>query len=152
MKTLSDPAVKAEILTRLAGLRPASPRRWGKMSAPQMVNHLRDSFLCVTGEKPVSSATGLFQRTIVKWGALYLPMRWPHGVPTRPELDQVACGTSPAGFERDVAELLLLVDRVTRPELDFRWQPHPVFARMSDWEWMRWAFLHMDHHLRQFAL
>jgi len=29
---------------------------------------------------------------------------------------------------------------------------HPIFGRMSLWEWQRWGYLHTDHHLRQFGL
>jgi hypothetical protein len=28
---------------------------------------------------------------------------------------------------------------------------HPLFGRMSDADWLRWAYLHADHHLRQFG-
>lgn len=151
MKTLARARDKAEVLRRLQALSAASPRRWGRMSAPQMVCHLSDSFLAVTGQRHVSMAADLLQRTLVKWIALYLPLRWPAGVRTRPELDQHAGGgTRPAQFEVDVARLLQLVEQVTSAEP--RWHVHPRFGRMSDGEWLRWAYLHMDHHLRQFGV
>ncbi len=28
---------------------------------------------------------------------------------------------------------------------------HPYFGNLTKWEWMRWAYLHADHHLRQFG-
>jgi hypothetical protein len=28
---------------------------------------------------------------------------------------------------------------------------HPIFGRMTEAEWMRWGYLHTDHHLRQFG-
>ena len=28
---------------------------------------------------------------------------------------------------------------------------HPLWGRMSEWEWGRWGYLHTDHHLRQFG-
>ena len=31
------------------------------------------------------------------------------------------------------------------------WPRHPIFGRMSQRAWLRWAYLHMDHHLRQFG-
>jgi len=30
-------------------------------------------------------------------------------------------------------------------------RPHPIFGWMSEASWMRWAYLHTDHHLRQFG-
>jgi hypothetical protein len=32
--------------------------------------------------------------------------------------------------------------------LDWR---HPIFGELTDSERMRWGYLHMDHHLRQFG-
>jgi hypothetical protein len=29
---------------------------------------------------------------------------------------------------------------------------HPVFGQMSESAWLRWAYVHTDHHLRQFGL
>src|SRR5580693_9645315 len=79
------------------------------MNAHQMVCHLNDSFLAVMGEKQVSTATGPFQRTVVKWVALYAPFPWPKGVPTRPEMDQFAGGSEPSEFERDNKALLIAI-------------------------------------------
>jgi prephenate dehydrogenase len=28
---------------------------------------------------------------------------------------------------------------------------HPMFGPMSPEDWMRWGYLHADHHLRQFG-
>jgi hypothetical protein len=151
MKSLARPSDKAEILGRLRHVRPESVRRWGRMSAHEMVCHLTDSFRVAIGEKPVSQATGRLQRTIVKWVALYVPLRWPAGIRTRPELDQRLGGTRPADFAADVAQLEALVERITAEPRGFDWQSHPLFGSMSDAEWLHWGYLHMDHHLRQFG-
>jgi len=129
------------------------------MSAHQMVCHLTDSFRMMTGQKHVSDAAGLLQRTIVKWIVLYVPVAWPAGILTRPEIDQELGGTRPVDFAIDVAQLVALLELVTTPTLrhrsgqarSFDWQVHPIFGRMSEAAWLRWAYLHMDHHLRQFG-
>jgi hypothetical protein len=121
------------------------------MSAHQMVCHLSDACRMATGEKPVSHATGLLQRTIVKWIALYAPMQWPPGIATRPEIDQECDGTTPAAFASDVETLVRLVERITREPGRLDGQVHPIFGRMSKAAWLRWAYLHIDHHLRQFG-
>jgi hypothetical protein len=151
MKTLARPRDQAEILQRLRAVRPESVRRWGRMSAHQMVCHLSDSFRMVSEQKPVSHATGPLQRTIVKWIALYLPLPWPAGIVTVPEVDQELGGTKPADFAADVAELEALLNLVTTREGIFDRQFHPIFGPMSEAAWLRWAYLHMDHHLRQFG-
>jgi hypothetical protein len=151
-RTLANPADAADLHRRLTRLRPDSPRQWGRMTAHQMVCHLRDAFLMGTDRKPVSEATGPLSWKIVKWGALYAPLRWPPGIPTRPEIDQTIGGTRPADFESDVAELAaLLREAASTPEF-FESRRHPIFGPLSNAEWLRWGYLHVDHHLRQFAL
>ena len=151
MKTLARPRDKAEILRRLGTVSPQSTRRWGRMSAHQMVCHLSDSLRMGTGSKPVSEASSLLQRTVVKWVALYLPLRWPAGILTRPEIDQEQGGTRPAEFAADLEELAGLMDLVSAPTRSFEWPLHPIFGRMSDAAWLRWGYVHTDHHLRQFG-
>ena len=117
-----------------------------------MVCHLSDSFRGVMGEKDLTPAPGSFGRGFMKWFALYAPLRWPHGIKTRPEMDQEIGGTRPGKFESDVRELRRLFERFTQEPRDFAWRPHPIFLEMSEEEWMRWGYLHMDHHLRQFEV
>lgn len=152
MKTLARPRDKAEIVQRLRAVRPESVRRWGRMSSHQMVCHLTDSFRMVSGQKSASPATGPFQRTIVRWVALYLPVPWPAGIlTTRPELDQEVGGTKPGQFAADVADLESLLDLFTERPGSLGGQSHPIFGRLSEAGWLRWGYLHMDHHLRQFG-
>ena len=151
MKTLARQRDQVEILRRLRMVRPESARRWGRMTAHQMVCHLTDSMRMVIGEKPVTRAAGPLQVTVVKWFALYVPMRWPAGIPTTPELDQQLGGTRPGDFATDVGRLEALLERIvvkTKPPDSRR---HPIFGRMSESAWLRWAYLHADHHLRQFG-
>ena len=151
MKTLARDHCKAEIIRRLRLVRPESARRWGQMSAHQMICHLCDSCRIATGERRASAVGGLLQRTLVKWIALYLPVRWPPGIPTRPEVDQLVGGTKPVEFAADVAQLEALLEFITTREKGFDWPAHPIFGRMSQAAWLRWAYLHADHHLRQFG-
>jgi hypothetical protein len=156
-RTLSNPADKQQIITRLGKIQPTSVRQWGKMSAPQMICHLADSFRVTTGEKPweltrVRVTPIPVPLWFLKWVALDLPLQWPHGTPTRPEVDAESSGTRPADFEADCRELLRLLERFTRQPREFQWQPHPIFGPLSDAEWMRWGYLHMDHHFRQFGV
>ena len=152
MKTMARAEDKAEIIRRLKMVRPECTRRWGRMSAHQMVCHLSDAFRLVTHQKGASPATGLLQATVIKWIALYVPLSWPAGVPTRPEMDQEIGGTPPGDFAADLSELEALLEAVTAPGAGYDWPAHPIFGRMSEAAWLRWAFLHVDHHLRQFGL
>lgn len=148
LKTFAQPEARNAILRRLGNLRVDSPRLWGRMSAHQTICHLSDSLSSMMGERPIST---LRRSTALKWPALYLPFPWPRGIKTRPEVDQFVGGTKPADFAVDMASLLILLERIASPTPDFTWQPHPIFGPLSQWQWMRWAYLHADHHLRQFG-
>ena len=149
MRTLLNDGDQKEVLDRLGRVRPDSQRRWGSMSAHQMICHLSDSFRVALGTKHVCSSSTLFKRTIYKWAALWVPLRWPHGVKTRPEMDQLQGGTRPVEFSSDAENLRILFERFCGWKYDFA--PHAMFGQLSRTERMRHAYLHMDHHLRQFG-
>jgi hypothetical protein len=152
MKSLAKQPDKDEVLKRLRQVGPDSQRRWGKMSAHQMICHLNDSFKVAMGERSVTAISRMLPGRLVKWFALYAPIRWPHGVPTRPEMNQQVGGTKPVEFETDMRELERLIDRIAREDRDFKWHRHPLFGAMPDRDWLRWGYLHVDHHLRQFGV
>jgi hypothetical protein len=151
MKTLAREQDTTELLQRLKLLRPDSTRRWGKMSAHQAVCHLADACRMAMGERVVSDASGLTQRTIIKWVALYAPLTWPPNIVTRPEVDQLVSGTTPADFAGDLVQLEVLLAALAGRR-GVRWPVHPIFGRMSESAWLRWGYLHTDHHLRQFGV
>ncbi len=151
MKTLARPRDKAEILGRLRTVGPDTAPRWGRMSAHQMVCHLADWSRLALGQKAVSPATGVMQRTFLKVVVLYVPLPWPHGIRTSPEVDQERGGTRPVDFAADVAQAEALLERVTAPTRNLDRRSHPVFGPMSDAAWLRLGYLHSDHHLRQFG-
>ncbi len=149
MSTLADPRVRAACRERIQRLDPNASPKWGRMTAPQMVCHLNDSFRVGMGEKYASPATSLLQTTLIKWVALRAPLRWPPGVPTRPEIEQGRGGTPPGEWENDRTELLgLLESFADRQTLG----AHPVFGPLSRREWLTWGYRHVDHHLRQFGV
>jgi hypothetical protein len=151
MRSLRNPADKEEILRRLDTIQPTSRRRWGSMSAHNMICHLSDGFRLYMGERPAKPAPVPAPRLLLKWVALWAPFPWPHGFKTAPELDQQAGGTPPVEFAADMKDLRGLIERFTHQPADFAWKPHPHFDSMSEREWMRLAYLHSDHHLRQFG-
>ncbi len=147
MKKLSEPATVQEVESRLQTLAPQSVRRWGRMTPHQAICHLSDSYLVGLGERPASAKlaplAGL-QRIV----ALYLLPRWPHGAATMPEADQERGGTKPVEFAADQKVLIELVRRFGSAS---KFGPHPIFGVMPVSDWMRWGYMHADHHLRQFG-
>ena len=152
MKTLSHPKSRRELVSRLENILPDTLRKWGKMTAPQMICHVTDAFLGIMGDKPMEIPRGVSFWPLMKPFVLYAPFKWPPGVPTRPEFDQVSgSGTPPAQFEQDKRSLLAAIDKFSAQPRSFAFRPHPMFHELSEKEWMRWGYLHCDHHLRQFG-
>jgi hypothetical protein len=150
MSTLADPGMQSHCCERIARVGPGAAPKWGRMNAHQMICHLNDSFRVATGERYASPASNFLQRTVVKWIALRTPVKWPQGVPTRPEIDQGAGGgTPPTEWERDCAELRTLI-RGFADQKTFA--AHPIFGEMSRQDWLTWGYRHVDHHLRQFGV
>jgi hypothetical protein len=150
VKSLQAVVDRDEVLGRISALTARDTRRWGKMTAHEMVCHLSDSYRLALGEKSASPATGFLQRTAMKWFALWVPLPWPKNVATRPEMEQGNGGTAPTDFERDRSDLLAIVRQFCNPGPGAATE-HPFFGPMSRREWMRWGYLHADHHLRQFG-
>jgi hypothetical protein len=134
MSTLAEPEVRASCCERITRLDHKANPKWGRMTAHQMVCHLNDAFRVGAGEMYASPATNLFKRTVVKWIALRSAAPWPHGLPTRPELEQGCGGTPPSNWVRDCAKL------------------HPIFGKMAKRDWHVWGYRHVVHHLRQFGV
>ena len=148
MRTLLNAHDRDELLERLADVRPNSQPLWGRMSAHQMICHLNDSLRAALGKKYISPSTSLIKRTILKRLALWAPIPWPHGFKTRPEMDQDQGGTPPVDFASDLAEFHILFEQFCTREDEFA--PHAMWGQMSKTERLRYAYLHIDHHLRQF--
>jgi hypothetical protein len=149
--SLGIAADRQAMMGRLGRLRPESTRLWGKMSAHQALCHLNDSFLGAMGERALSGKPMAVGK-VVKWVALYTPLTWSRNLPTMPEVDQMKLGTPPVEFAADVSQLERLVTRFSAEQRDFTYPAHPFFGVMSEEDWMRWGWLHMDHHFRQFGI
>ena len=73
--TLLHPDARAEILRRIEALTPESERRWGRMTAHQMVCHLSDACRAALGERRVPVIGTLWERTVIRWLAIHNEFR-----------------------------------------------------------------------------
>ncbi len=106
----------------------------------------------MTSLADTATRQSVLQRTLIKWIALYAPMRWPKGLPTRPEVEQGAGGTPPVDFDLDRASLVSVIERFGDASRSLPCHSHPLLGDMRDSQWLRWGYLHADHHLRQFGV
>jgi len=149
MKSLASAEVLSETKERLRRLTPEDRALWGKMSVVQMVRHLNYSYDVALAERSVGPVPGPPQ-WLLKFAALRVPMQWPKGTPTTQELVLALEEECPLSFAELVAETSGKMEAVAS---GLKWQSsHPMFGKMSAKDWMRWGYLHADHHLRQFGL
>jgi uncharacterized protein DUF1569 len=149
-KTLANTGDCEEIRRRTAALTPESPRQWGSMSIGGMLCHVDDSYKAVLGERPLSVSKLGIPQGMAKFLALRSPMRWPRNLMTGESVRQGGGGTPPSEFAEDRARLLLTFDRFCGCTQLIN--VHPMFGDMKRADWLRWGYLHADHHLRQFSV
>jgi hypothetical protein len=148
MKSLASVEVLSEIRTRLRTVRVDDRARWGKMTAKKMMRHLGCSYEMALGERTVEPLAGL-PPVLVKWAALRLPMHWPKNLSTTPELKRAVAANLDCTFDALVDAAIKKAEAVTSGTC---FAPtHPMFGPMTAADWMRWGYLHADHHLRQFG-
>jgi hypothetical protein len=151
MRSLAIPGAIEELVSRVQTIQPEAKRHWGLMTAHEMLCHLADSFRIVLGERPVVMVpANRVTRHLMRLVALHVPLRWPRGIRTVPEVDPKRDGTRPSAFEADRQAVLTLLQRFAAN--DARYARHPMFGAMSRHDWMIWGYRHMDHHLRQFGV
>jgi hypothetical protein len=149
VNSVADPKSLTGLVQRLESLRPETPRRWGTLTAGEMLCHLGDGFTNVLGRPPARDAR--LQR-LRKWVGLYSPLPWPHGAKTNPRADPRLEGTRPTDFEQDRRRAIEALRKLASAPDELLSASHAMFGRMTPGDWRRWAFRHADHHLRQFGL
>ena len=66
-------------------------------------------------------------------------------------MDQLVGGTRPTAFLEDRAALAAAIEQFARQPRTAQFSRRPIFGELTEWEWMRWGYLHADHHFRQFG-
>ena len=147
MKTFFKPEDRREIVERLGSLDPDSPRRWGRMNAPEMVAHLTDQMSICLGDKQAVPMPGVYRWPGIRYLTLHV-LPWPRGrVKGPPE----SFARQPESWPEDLADLLALVGRFARENPARSWPEHAMFGPMSGEEWGAFCYKHFDFHLQQFG-
>ena len=150
LKNLFDPALAAELKTRLATLRADSPRQWGSMTPSQAVAHCARAMELPSGDRrPPRLMIGRLLGWVIKPLALGddAPMR--RNSPTVPGM----IVDDPADLDAERARLASLIDRfVAGGPQACTTHPHSFFGKMTPDEWAVLMYKHVDHHLRQFGV
>ncbi len=149
--TMLTPGVPEAVFARLHALQPTAVRRWGSMSVEGMLSHLDGAYRGMLQAGVFApSGNAWVGRVLVRPAALHVPLRWARGLPTVPELDVRKNGRLPGTFKAERAHAVQAMT-LFLSHRDWDGLQHPMMGSLNEWEWMRWAWLHTDHHLRQFS-
>jgi hypothetical protein len=147
VKSLGSPVYLAEIETRIASLLPTDTRLWGSLSTVEMICHLRGAYDGSVKGLEGPRYPGPISPGMLKFFSLNVPVKWPRNVQTLPLFESEAMPV-PDDFPTEHERLKRSLDHFMLHG-DNR-LPHPYFGSMTPADWMRWGYLHADHHLRQF--
>ena len=149
MKSLFEKDTYNEIIQRLDKLNPQSQRQWGKMEVAQMMAHCKEAFkVPLSDTKYPRILMGLLLGWMMK-SKLYNESPWGKNLPTAPNFlikDQ-------RNFDTEKRELTALITKFhTLGPGNVGKFPHPFFGKLSQEQWGKSMYKHLDHHLMQFGV
>ena len=149
--TIDDPATLDSLIARLQALQPDTERRWGTLTAGEMLCHLGDGqeWLLEQSGKPTPEVK---PRPVLKWIALYSPLPWSKRAQTDASVDPKRDGTRPGDFEEDRERAIESLRKIADAPAEALAPVHELLGPMSARDWYRSVYRHVDHHLRQFGL
>lgn len=150
MKNLADDAVRDELVARLERLTPAHAAAWGTMNGQQMARHLGDASEAVLKLRLFASRARGKPSPLRKFLLLHVLRQMPRGI--KAGADPAGAAVDPADFGPDLARAVSLLQALAAAPPEALVDRHPVLGPMTRANWMRWAWLHTDHHLRQFGV
>jgi len=151
LKNLFDSKEREDLILRISKMKADMTPEWGKMNAHQTIVHLTDPLKAALGERPVQFEKSMFGVwPLNKLISQLLP--WPKGAPTSQDFIQGMKGTKPVDFEKDLESLKETIICFSSQERSVKFNMNPLFGKLSNDEWARTMWRHIDHHLRQFRL
>jgi hypothetical protein len=147
MKSIFDKETREALIVRINTLNENSAAQWGKMNVAQMLKH------CILWEKMISGEIkckrvflGRIVGKMALKGALKGDKPMMRNAPTSPEL---IVKESDGDIASQKKEWVTLIEQNSHyPETYFM---HPFFGKMTREQLGYHAYMHTDHHLRQFG-
>ena len=145
--TLWDSVARERLISRLASLRPDTPAKWGKFTAPRMLAHVTDWMRMAAGEITAKPRPGILRLGPVRHLAIYY-LPFPKGVPTAPEL----LSRAPEEWSAECGVLRSYLEQFEKRHRAIGFPEHPAFGNLSPEAWGVLGYRHTDHHFRQFGI
>ena len=151
MQNVFDAKDAQEYINRINNLTPETPRKWGKMSADQVLAHLNVAYdLTFTPEKfpkPSFIAKFLLSRFVKPKITNEIPYK--QSLPTSPAF----IIADERNFEEEKAKLIGNIQRVQQLGREaFEGKENINFGKMTAQGWNNMFAKHLNHHLEQFGV
>ena len=147
IKNLFDASVKQDIINRINKLTRDSKALWGKMTVGQMLAHCQMPIGVAEGtHKLKRTFIGKLLGPLVK-SILYNDKPFKRELPT--DKSFIMTGTEKE-FEKEKSTLLEMINNFT--EQNMVDTPHPFFGKLTNEQWSKGTWKHLDHHLQQFGV
>ena len=147
MKSLFEPNVVQEMVGRINKLSSDTKPQWGKMNVAQMLTHAQRPLKVAFDEMKIKRGLigilfgGMARKQLTK------PGPFKRNLPT--DKNFVVSGNP--DFQKEKQHLIELVQRFGQSKDKLTQDPHPFFGKLSQEEWDKLMWKHLDHHLRQFG-
>ncbi|MBN9383029.1 MAG: DUF1569 domain-containing protein [Chitinophagaceae bacterium] len=149
MKTLFDNAERQELISRLDKLTAENRPLWGKMNSSQMVKHCRLWEEMIHENKLLKRPfIGRLIGQMILKKVLQSP-EFRRNSPTIPEMLVTDANIDLNDERRQLITLVNSYPQYDQPDYSFI---HPFFGKMTRDQIGKLAYLHLDHHLKQFGV
>ena len=146
VKNLCEVSPKQELIDRLNKLTIDSKPLWGKMNVSQMLAHLQMPMGVALGAHTIKG--NFFARML---GSMIKSKLWDEkpykrSLPTAPSFKI----TTEREFEKEKAAAIEMIRRFNNENIINT--PHPFFGKLTNEQWGKANWKHIDHHLQQFGV
>ena len=142
-------AKRDEFRNRVLRITPANPRQWGTMNVSQMLHHLNLACGGSLGFYKLPDESYFSSRTLFRWILIDWFPEQPVGL-RLPKGFKIPHGAA-FDFDFEKQQLLEILNAAWHARSPDDWGPHPMFGKMTLFEWGKLLQIHIDYHLKQFA-
>ena len=146
MRNLFDEKDLEEMIGRLKKLQADAKPRWGKLNVSGMLFHCHTVNRAILSGKTVGPPT--LKQKLMRIYVLNILRKMPMGRQSNPRFFS---SVESLQFENEKDQLMESILAFTKHREPIK-GGHPVFGRMKKRDWGRFAWIHLDHHLRQFGV
>lgn len=147
MKNIFNQNDYLELTNRISALSETNTANWGIMNLDQMLLHCTEQLKLALGENSSKPQGPRFMKSsLAKW-FIFSTIPWPKGANTPREMNIEILDFTLSDLETEKRNLVLYLENIKKQT---SLKPHPFFGVLSQKEWARLIYKHIDHHLRQF--